>query len=83
MTDFIEDAEFIVAYKNHDKRMREIEENNTNITKSLDTIDAIDAINYVRQISKLHDCNDCKDRDCKYRPKLGEAVRINCFAWKG
>ena len=34
-------------------------------------------------ISKLHDCNDCKDRDCTHRPRIGEMVRINCFAWKG
>lgn len=36
---------------------------------------------YADTISKLHSCNDCGLRDCVHRPKLGDVVRINCFAW--
>lgn len=38
---------------------------------------------YFKQVSSLNDCNNCKKRDCEYRPKLGENVRINCPLWKG
>lgn len=44
----------------------------------------IDLIDYVDSISKLHDCNDCKAKNnCPQVPKLGQQVRINCFAWVG
>ncbi len=33
-------------------------------------------------ISTYNSCNDCKDKDCEYRPKLGESVRWNCPLWK-
>lgn len=44
----------------------------------------IDLIDYVDRINKLHNCNDCKAKNnCPKVPKLGEQVRINCFAWVG
>lgn len=34
-------------------------------------------------ISTYDNCNNCKVSDCKYKPKLGDAVRWNCPLWKG
>ena len=28
------------------------------------------------------DCNTCKNRECGYKPKLGEMVRYNCPFYK-
>lgn len=39
-------------------------------------------IELYEQIKNCHDCNDCGNRNCPHRPKLGETVRINCFAWE-
>ena len=34
-------------------------------------------------ILKQHDCNDCAGASlCKYIPKWGEPVRINCPFWR-
>lgn len=30
------------------------------------------------KILKLNDCNTCRNKNCLYRPKWGERVRINC-----
>ena len=30
------------------------------------------------EILKLNDCNTCRNKNCPYRPKWGERVRINC-----
>ena len=30
------------------------------------------------EILKLNDCNTCGNKNCPYRPKWGERVRINC-----
>ena len=30
------------------------------------------------EILKLNDCNTCRNKNCPYRPKCGERVRINC-----
>ena len=30
----------------------------------------------------LNNCNNCGNKECEHRPKLGEIVRFNCFAWK-
>lgn len=44
----------------------------------------IDLIDYVDRINKLNNCNNCKAKNnCPKVPKLGEQVRINCFAWVG
>lgn len=46
---------------------------------------AIKALNNViahledyEEILKLNDCNTCRNKNCRYRPKWGERVRINC-----
>ena len=46
---------------------------------------AIKALNNViayledyEEILKLNDCNSCANKNCPYRPKWGEMVRINC-----
>ena len=46
---------------------------------------AIKALNNViahledyEEILKLNDCNTCRNKNCPYRPKWGERVRINC-----
>lgn len=44
----------------------------------------IDMLDYLENLKTLHDCNDCMaKKDCPHAPKLGEMVRINCFAWVG
>ncbi|MBR4639520.1 MAG: hypothetical protein IKO79_03045 [Butyrivibrio sp.] len=30
------------------------------------------------EILKLNNCNTCRNKNCPYRPKWGEKVRINC-----
>ena len=46
---------------------------------------AIKALNNViahledyEKILKLNNCNTCRNKNCLYRPKWGERVRINC-----
>ena len=46
---------------------------------------AIKALNNViahledyEKILKLNGCNTCRNKNCLYRPKWGERVRINC-----
>ena len=34
------------------------------------------------EILKLNDCNTCRNKNCPYRPKWGERVRINCPLYK-
>ena len=38
---------------------------------------------FITWINRLNNCNTCKDKECKYRPKWGDAVRFNCPFWKG
>ena len=47
--------------------------------------EAIKALNNViahledyEKILKLNNCNTCRNKNCLYRPKWGERVRINC-----
>lgn len=49
----------------------------------------IHALNYlaacvktVDQIQDLPDCNTCGRENCEYRPRWGEAVRLNCPLWE-
>ena len=40
-----------------------------------------DVITYLEEydaILKLNNCNSCRNKNCPYRPKWGERVRINC-----
>lgn len=53
---------------------------------SMDYAAAIDegikALQYVEFMSHQHSCNDCGWKTCKYKPKWGEPVRINCYQWR-
>lgn len=38
---------------------------------------------YYSRVACQNDCNDCGGaRTCKYRPRAGEIVRINCPLWR-
>lgn len=43
--------------------------------------DALSA--YFKQVYSQPDCNDCAKKDCGYKPRIGENVRINCPLWSG
>ena len=36
---------------------------------------------YYEHLVSLPNCNTCKRKDCKHKPKYGEDVRFNCFAY--
>ena len=36
---------------------------------------------YAIAVRSYNDCNDCHRIRCRYRPKPGEMVRINCPLW--
>lgn len=38
----------------------------------------LDSLILLRQIQQTGDCNICKNRDCKYKPKVGQLTRYNC-----
>ena len=38
---------------------------------------------YFDDLSSKPDCNTCDDRDCRYRPRVGDTVRVNCPLWRG
>ena len=38
---------------------------------------------YFDDLSSKPDCNTCDDRDCRYRPRAGDTVRVNCPLWRG
>lgn len=52
---------------------------------------AISDLNYITDcliaLRNIHDvgrdCNTCKNKDCEWRPGLGEQIRFNCPHWKG
>ena len=39
------------------------------------------ALELARKIRKLHSCRDC-GKNCRYRPRLCDPVRINCPLWE-
>ena len=41
-----------------------------------------DIVRAYDDIMSLHDCNDCEKKDCQYKPKPGQMVRINCPLWE-
>ena len=44
-----------------------------------DAADAIDSLQaFVNLIGTLTTCNECADKNCIFRPALGETVRYNC-----
>ena len=38
---------------------------------------------YFDDLSSKPDCNTCDDKDCRYRPRVGDTVRVNCPLWRG
>lgn len=44
--------------------------------KSLD-----DMRRYYEHLESLPNCNTCKRKNCEHKPKFGEDVRFNCFAY--
>ena len=40
-----------------------------------------DMYRYYEHLVSLPNCNTCKRRNCKHKPKYGEDVRFNCFAY--
>lgn len=38
---------------------------------------------YFDDLSSKPDCNTCDDKDCRYRPRVGAIVRVNCPLWRG
>ena len=42
----------------------------------------LDSLILLRQIQNAGDCNVCKNKECKYKPKLGQMVRYNCPFYK-
>ena len=36
---------------------------------------------YYEHLVSLPNCNTCKRKDCEHKPKYGEDVRFNCFAY--
>ena len=36
---------------------------------------------YYEHLVSLPNCNTCKRKNCKHKPKYGEDVRFNCFAY--
>ena len=43
--------------------------------------EAIKALRYMEFMSNQNNCNDCGWENCRYKPKLGEPVRTNCYRW--
>lgn len=37
---------------------------------------------YFELVSVLPDCNTCGNKDCPYRPRIGQQVRIHCPFWR-
>lgn len=37
---------------------------------------------YFDDLSSKPDCNTCDDKDCRYRPRVGAIVRVNCPLWR-
>lgn len=38
---------------------------------------------FYNDIVSKPDCNTCKNKNCEYRPKLGDLTRFNCPLWEG
>jgi len=37
----------------------------------------------LKEIYDCGDCNDCRNRQCEWKPKLGQLVRFNCPHYVG
>lgn len=42
----------------------------------------LDNLILLRQIQSKGNCNICANKDCEYKPKLGQMVRYNCPFYK-
>lgn len=43
----------------------------------------IDCIDYYNRMIIQHDCNNCGLKNtCKYVPRVGETLRVNCPLWE-
>ena len=42
----------------------------------------LDNLTLLRQIQSTGDCNICINKDCGYKPKIGQMVRYNCPFYK-
>ena len=42
----------------------------------------LDSLILLRQIQNAGDCNVCKNKECEYKPKVGQMVRYNCTFYK-
>ena len=42
----------------------------------------LDSLILLKQIQNTGDCNVCKNKECKYKPKVGQMVRYNCPFYK-
>lgn len=40
-----------------------------------------DEVQYALNVQSYNDCNTCGKKQCEYKPKCGEMVRINCPLW--
>ena len=42
----------------------------------------LEALKAYRNIVQSGNCNTCDNRDCKWKPKLGQFIRYNCPHFK-
>lgn len=42
----------------------------------------LDSLITLKRIQNTGDCNVCKNKECKYKPKVGQIVRYNCPFYK-
>ena len=42
----------------------------------------LDILMAYRNIAETGNCNTCKNKDCQWKPKLGQLVRYNCPHYK-
>lgn len=42
----------------------------------------LDSLITLKQIQKTGDCNVCKNKECEYKPEVGQMVRYNCPFYK-
>lgn len=52
--------------------MSRLDDTIANVAYILDTLMAY------RRIAETGNCNTCKNKDCQWRPKVGQLVRYNC-----
>ena len=42
----------------------------------------LDTLMVYRNVAKTGNCNTCKNKDCQWKPKIGQLVRYNCPHYK-